>query len=148
MVPISTIYEFYGFLVAKALQQINTLFESALDDTGLNGRLFGTMIIIGAHPGITQKEAGDMQQVDRTTIGQFVDSLCTKALLERRACPNDRRAYCLHLTKQGEETLEKLKGISAQTENDCFAPLTSQEREHYLFLLKKLVKENEQYEQA
>lgn len=98
------------------------------------------MVIVESNPGITQKEAGDMQQVDRTTIGQFVDSLCEKGMLERRPYPNDRRAYCLHLTDNGKSTLKKLKELANQCENECFSALSLQEREEYLSSLKKIIK--------
>lgn len=140
---ISCIYDFYGFLAAKTLQQINASFDRTIINTGINGKQFGTMLIVGSNPGITQKEAGEMQRVDRTTIGQLVDFLCEKDLLERRPYPNDRRAYCLHLTNKGEVTLDQLKTISKQCEDEYFAPLSLQEREQFLSWLKKTIKENE-----
>lgn len=101
------------------------------------------MLVVFDQPNITQKEAGDAQRIDRTTIGQITDALTSKGFLERHPYPKDRRAYQLRLTPKGEETLIQLRTETIRCENECLSCLDSREKEQYLHILKTILKENE-----
>lgn len=134
--------DYYGFLAAKALQQLNAMFDALLQEENVNGRLFGTLVIVSDNPGVTQRAAGDLQKVDRTTIGKFVDELCGGGYVERRRSQKDRRSYALFLTSRGEEALGRFRGACQQVEDQFFASFSRDERDVYVRLTKKLVKEN------
>ena len=112
--------DYYGFLAAKALQQLNAMFDALLQEENVNGRLFGTLVIVSDNPGVTQRAAGDLQKVDRTTIGNFVDELCEGGYVERRRSQKDRRSYALFLTSRGEEALGRFRGACQQVEDQFF----------------------------
>jgi len=50
-----------------------------------------------------------------------------RGLAERRTDPNDRRARTIFLTEQGQETLERVRGLAAQLQREFFGTLTAEE---------------------
>ena len=59
--------------------------------------------------GSTQVTMADMLDVEPITLGRMVDRLQDAGMVERRADPNDRRAWRLHLTVKGETTIKDLQ---------------------------------------
>lgn len=60
-------------------------------------------------------------------------------MLERRANPEDRRQYALHLTAKGKETFTKIGQIAQQHQDALCASLTGAEREKLAELVQKIV---------
>ncbi len=131
--------------MAKALQNIDDLFAKELTDTGITPKHYGTMLIVRENPNITQIEVAKKQRIDRTTAGQIVDLLEKKQLLMRSRHPSDRRAYCLQLTKQGDEMICSLWESMKKCEDKILSVLDSKEENLFLNLINKLSKE-ENYE--
>lgn len=127
--------------MAKALQNIDDLFAKELTDTGITPKHYGTMLIVRENPNITQIEVAKKQRIDRTTAGQIVDLLEEKQLLMRSRHPSDRRAYCLQLTKQGDEMICSLWESMKKCEDKILSALDSKEENLFLNIINKLSKE-------
>jgi len=128
--------------MAKALQNIDYLFTQELFEVGITSKHYGTLLIVKENPDITQIEAAKIQRVDRTTAGQLVDRLELKGLLRRFRHPDDRRAYCLQLTEQGEKVVNSLWDSMKKCEDNVLSAFDNQEKELFLNLISKLSKEN------
>ncbi|MGW2251272.1 MarR family winged helix-turn-helix transcriptional regulator [Kitasatospora sp. NPDC001660] len=72
-------------------------------------------------------------------ITNRVDRLSAKGLVERRPCPNDRRAVLVRLTPEGRETVDALLLGHVQNEERLLAALDRGERAQLDGLLKKLL---------
>jgi DNA-binding MarR family transcriptional regulator len=138
---IISIQDSLGFKLAKALQNIDESFAKELTDTGITSKHYGTMLIVKENPGITQIEAAKIQRIDRTSIGQLIDLLEEKQLLMRSKHPSDRRAYCLQLTKQGDEVIYSLWNSMKKCEDEMLSVLDSKEKNLFIDLINKLSKE-------
>jgi DNA-binding MarR family transcriptional regulator len=68
-----------------------------------------------------------------------IDDLERKGLVERRAHPSDRRAYALHVTDAGRETLSEGREVVQAVQDELLAPLDEAEREQLRGLLLRLV---------
>jgi len=119
------IYHSYGFLFAKANEKIQELLRPALDELGITPKHMGLALIINDHPGITQKQAGDIQRIDRTSMTQLVDSMERLHILKRTPSPGDRRAYGLHLTEEGSLIVTKLWRAIEEAQSQYFHRLTA-----------------------
>jgi DNA-binding MarR family transcriptional regulator len=133
-----SLYDFYGFLLAKVIHRKNALFELPLAEAGLTAKEFGTMVVVSDNPDLTQKEVGSIQRIDRNSIGQIVDALEAKCLLERLQRADDRRAYNLRLTPIGKKKLEKIVPEFERCENELLSGLDAGEKKQFLELLKKI----------
>ena len=67
-----------------------------------------------------------------------IDELESKGLVERRPHPTDRRAYALHITEHGHETLARGRELSREAQDELLAPLSAEERAQLHELLLKL----------
>ena len=66
---------------------------------------------------------------------RLMDKLCAKDLIERIACPDDRRVVHISITKAG---LKLLETISKQIKNDYIENLTEKEASQLSDLLDKI----------
>jgi DNA-binding MarR family transcriptional regulator len=117
------------------------LFAKELVKSGITSKHFGTLLIVGENPNVTQVEAANIQRVDRTTMGQLIDLLEDKQLLKRNRHPSDRRAYYLQLTSKGEEVIGTLWGYMKVCEEEVLSVLDGHEKMLFLDSIKKISKE-------
>ncbi len=69
-----------------------------------------------------------------------IDKLEQRGLLNRNACPGDRRAIHVTLTRDGEELMEKIMPDHEDLIASMFDSLTADEEEELVRLLGKIKK--------
>lgn len=100
--------DLFGHLFARASQKMQGLISPILQKEGLTPKSMGLLFTLEKNPGITQKKAGEIQQIDRSTMTQQIDFLATLGLVKREPKKTDRRAYGLYLTEKGTDTVRRL----------------------------------------
>ena len=133
------IYDIYSFLLGKTLQKIQEEVEPFLQSCNITNREFGLLLIILEHPGISQKEAGEIQVIDRTTMTNLVDNLSKKSLVERVVNSENRRAYRLFITAEGKNIVEKIWQVMEPIQNKALKNLNSEEINFFKMLLLKII---------
>lgn len=73
-----------------------------------------------------------------SSITYVVDKLEEKGLLERIACPNDRRVIYGQLTEAGEALMDDIFPKHEEAMIEIFSSLTSEEKIEAITLLKKI----------
>jgi len=68
----------------------------------------------------------------------ILDELEDRGLVERQAHAKDRRLYALHLTRKGEATFERLRGIAQEHRTLICAGLSERECEQLTDLLQRI----------
>lgn len=91
-----------------------------------------------AGPLSQQQLAGELD-VNRTVMVKLIDGLEARGLVERMRNPGDRRAYLLHPTRAGRETLAELLPRMARAEAELTDRLSAAERERLNELLRALI---------
>ncbi|MFE3982008.1 MULTISPECIES: MarR family winged helix-turn-helix transcriptional regulator [unclassified Priestia] len=119
----------YGFLLGKALQQMENKFSKGLLPFNINSRQYGVLLFIEEKPYSSQKDISENLQIDRTTMVSHIDHLETLGLVERTKNPNDRRSYSLLITEKGKEVLNSRWEFLTHIESEVLAPLEQQERQ-------------------
>ncbi|MET3690400.1 DNA-binding MarR family transcriptional regulator [Priestia megaterium] len=119
----------YGFLLGKALQQMENKFSEGLLPFNINSRQYGVLLFIEENPYSSQKDISENLQIDRTTMVSHIDHLETLGLVERTKNPNDRRSYSLLITEKGKEVLNSRWEFLTHIESEVLAPLDRQERQ-------------------
>lgn len=72
-------------------------------------------------------------------ITNRVDKLSGKGLVERRPCPDDRRAVLIRLTGQGKELVDRILPGHVENEGRLLAALSEDEQRQLSGLLRKLL---------
>ncbi|WP_154992547.1 MarR family winged helix-turn-helix transcriptional regulator [Priestia megaterium] len=119
----------YGFLLGKALQQMENKFSEGLLPFNINSRQYGVLLFIEENPYSSQKDISENLEIDRTTMVSHIDHLETLGLVERTKNPNDRRSYSLLITEKGKEVLNSRWEFLTHIESEVLAPLDQQERQ-------------------
>ena len=130
-----------GFLLGTVLRKQEMLLENTLKVLEISLKEYALLMVISnSEKKLTQLEAGNQLQFDRTSVGQLIDGLCGKEFIERNSKPNDRRAYLLSLTEKGVDLLKQLRALEADCKNVCLSPLTPNERSNFMNYLQTLIK--------
>ena len=66
------------------------------------------LLRLSQRPGLSQKEAADLLEVEPITVARLVDRLVALGLVERRADEQDRRVWRLHLQPAATAMLEEI----------------------------------------
>lgn len=119
----------YGFLLGKALQQMEQKFAEGLAPFNINSRQYGVLLFIEENPYSSQKDISENLQIDRTTMVSHIDHLETLGFVERTKNPNDRRSYSLLITEKGKEVLNSRWEFLTHVESEVLTPLNQQERQ-------------------
>lgn len=130
--------KFPGYLMARLGEASRRRFHKALEPEGLHPRHFGVMTMLAAHPGMSQHQLHEKTAIDPSSMVAVIDELEERGLAERRPDPADRRARQVFLTEQGEQTLQRIRGLAAGLQREFFGALTAQERKTLHALLLKL----------
>ena len=96
------------------------------------------MLVIHSKPNISQKEIGEIQRIDRTTMVALIDYLENIGFVNRIKNPSDRRAYYLSLTDKGIKVLDECWGILEECELIALRPLSEEERAKFKECLLKI----------
>jgi DNA-binding MarR family transcriptional regulator len=101
---------------------------------------FTALVIIGANPGISQTVLGNVLGIARSGAMLVTDWFEARGLVERRHLPRDGRAWGLHLTRRGEQLVERMKRRVLDLDFRKTKALTKNERHELLRLLEKLTR--------
>jgi DNA-binding MarR family transcriptional regulator len=130
--------KFPGYLMARLGEASRRRFHKALEPEGLHPRHFGVMTMLAAHPGMSQHQLHEKTAIDPSSMVAVIDELEARGLAERRPDPADRRARQVFLTGQGEQTLQRIRGLAAGLQREFFGTLTAEEQKTLHALLRKL----------
>jgi DNA-binding MarR family transcriptional regulator len=116
---------------------------AAYDGTGLHPYHHAVLAVLDEGSRETQGSIADALGYDRGMLVGLLDELEERTLVERKRDPNDRRRHLVRLTPEGKKTLKRLRAISAQVDDEFFAPLDAEERAALHDLLHRLAQVHE-----
>jgi len=117
-----------GYLLKHVLARLTEAQTRALAPHGLNGRDLAVLSAVTSGEPLSQLEVAGRLRVDRTSIGDLLDGLEERGLVERRRSAEDRRRNVVVLTAQGESTFETAERIRLEVEREFLAPLRDGDR--------------------
>jgi DNA-binding MarR family transcriptional regulator len=104
---------------------------------------YAAVAVLADFPGIDQRRLAALMGLDRTNVGQVIDRLEAKGLVERRINGADRRARELNLTTQGKQIRRRLRPKMVEAQARVLAPLAPAEQDMLIELLIRVIKANE-----
>lgn len=126
-----------GYLLRLASQRHAAIFQKHSIDN-LTPTQFSSLLRIFEQGEVSQNHLGRLAAMDVATIKGVVDRLKTKGLVQTHADPTDKRRMSISLTAAGQAMIADLKGAGALITEETLAPLSAQERETMVRLLRKI----------
>jgi DNA-binding MarR family transcriptional regulator len=111
----------------------------AFQPTGLSPQHYAVLSLLEEGSRETQATIADALGYDRSHLVGLLDELESKALIERRRDPGDRRRHLVSMTPAGKKTLGQLRAIAKRVEHEFLAPLGPDQRQTLHALLLELV---------
>lgn len=114
-------------------------YQEAFKGTGLTSQQFNVLRILrGQYPKTSSLKLIKERMLDRMSdASRIVDKLVAKKYIERRQCPEDRRAVSLLITEAGLALLKKMD-ILDENVKEIFKNLSVKEVEQLNLLLDKM----------
>lgn len=126
-------------LLHRASQLADYQLEAVAAETGLTARQLVVLDAIAKSEEPSQSTICVETGIDRSTLAEMVNRLCSRKLVVRKRSRKDARAYILRLTDEGEHALERLSSKLGQAENHLTASLPESERRKFIDLLNKII---------
>lgn len=117
-----------GFLLHDLARQFRYRFDARARNLGVTRTQWRTLMQLARREGLTQSELADLLDVERITLCRMVDRLAEAGLVERRADPQDRRVWRLHLRPRAHAIVGQLTSIGADIEEEVLSALEPGER--------------------
>ena len=115
--------------VARVTRRWRKLLDERLKDLGVTQARWTTMVYLQqGGEGLTQRELARLMAIENPTLVRLLDSLEQQGLIERRPCPNDRRARRL-LTKDGTEFMNVLTERAARLREEMLEGISDRDIE-------------------
>ena len=130
--------ELIGYQLRRAQVKVFNSFAEHLDRLGLTPGQFGVLVLIGANPGSSQSALARAVGSSRSLMVRTIDRLEANGMVARRRAPADRRSHAIVLTARGGRMVERLERDVAEHERRMTEPLSADERDTLLRLLRRL----------
>ncbi|MFB9266761.1 MarR family winged helix-turn-helix transcriptional regulator [Bradyrhizobium erythrophlei] len=112
---------------------------------GLTPLQWAVLAAIAEEPGSGQRHVARRIGIDAVTLGQIIEFLEQKGLVQRQIDPDDRRARQLFLARRGAELRRRLRPSLLAAQDRILAPLTKMERASLLDMLVRVIEANNSY---
>jgi DNA-binding MarR family transcriptional regulator len=127
-----------AFLLAQLGAHAASQFAERLGVLDLAPADAGILRLLRVAAGLSQQELATRLKIHPSRLVAILDKLEKRGFLERKANPEDRRLYSLHLTRGGEEGLDSIRKVAREHQEALLGTLTSEERETLGVLLTRI----------
>ncbi len=131
-----------GHLIRRAQQIAVAIFIEECAAFDLTPVQYAAMVAIQENEGIDATRLSAQIAFDRSTLGNVLERLEARGLVERYASSEDKRVKLLRLTPQGRTVTRRAEEGVRRTQERILAPLDSNKRRVLLELLAQLVEVN------
>jgi DNA-binding MarR family transcriptional regulator len=127
-----------AFLLAQVGAHAASQFAERLGVLDLTPADAGILRLLGIEAGLSQQELAARLKIHPSRLVAILDNLEKRGFVERRANPEDRRLYSLHLTRPGGEVLQKIGSVARKHQDALLACISPEERDTLAALLLKV----------
>jgi DNA-binding MarR family transcriptional regulator len=127
-----------GYHLRRADAAFKANYARALEKTGIRQVLFAILEVVAAKPGIKQGEVGRLLGIQRPNMVTLINELVDRGLIERTVPEQDRRAFALSLTAEGQAIRKSCRELIKAHEEEMLADFHSAERQQLAALLARI----------
>ncbi|MBC7202231.1 MAG: MarR family transcriptional regulator [Pusillimonas sp.] len=145
--PFLKLYDMPGYLLRRDGQFINATFEAEMGKMGLTASQLAAFLAVSIQEGLEQRELAARLNWDEATVGGMVRRLEAQGYFERRSSPKSKRGLQIYMTPKGKALYKKAEPHVAQIQVNVMRNLAPDEQKALLYLLSKMMGENNSYYQ-
>jgi DNA-binding MarR family transcriptional regulator len=134
-----SVYTKPGYLFRRMQQIAVAIFVEECKAYDLTPVQYAALVAIQTHPGIDATRLSAVIAFDRSTLGNVIERLEAKQLIERKPSREDRRVKLLNLTRAGVALLSDIMPSVDRAQARMLQPLKPADRKTLMTLLTQLV---------
>mgnify|MGYP001791870075 FL=1 len=127
-----------GFLLYDVSRLMRAWFDERAQAFGLTRAQWRVLVHLAGRQGINQRSLAEILEIENVTLSRHVDRLERDGWLERRADPEDRRAWCLYLTDAAGPMLDRMEARATETQAKAMEGLSEAERAQLIDMLTRI----------
>lgn len=131
-----------GYNSRRATRVMMGHFFNVVAPLGLKPVEFSVLSLIHHNPGITSRQLCDVLTVLPPNLVGIIHPLQQRGLIDRQPHPSDRRAFGLHLSRQGQSLIAMAEHKVLEQEATTTSRLTADELHTLICLLQKIYLDN------
>ncbi|WP_027580232.1 MarR family transcriptional regulator [Bradyrhizobium sp. Ai1a-2] len=139
LITMDAVYTAPGYLFRRMQQIAVSIFIEECRPFDLTPVQYAALIAIHTHPGIDATRLSAVIAFDRSTLGNVIERLQTKGLIERKPDSEDKRVKLLTITKPGASLLREIMPAVDRAQARMLQPLKPADRKTLMALLAQLV---------
>src|SRR5580692_11363092 len=121
-VTMDAVYTAPGYLFRRMQQIAVAIFIEECKAFDLTPVQYAALIAIRTHPGIDATRLSAVIAFDRSTLGNVIERLQAKELIERNPSPGDKRVKLLTLSKSGAAVLRAIMPLVDRAQQRMLQP--------------------------
>ncbi|SDO04316.1 MarR family winged helix-turn-helix transcriptional regulator [Afipia sp. GAS231] len=138
-ITMDAVYTAPGYLFRRMQQIAVAIFVEECRAFDLTPVQYAALVSIHTHPGIDATRLSAVIAFDRSTLGNVIERLESKTLIERKPAREDKRVKLLYLTKAGSALLREIMPAVDRAQARMLQPLKPADRKTLLALMTQLV---------
>ena len=138
-ITMDAVYTAPGYLFRRMQQIAVAIFVEECRAYDLTPVQYAALIAIHTHPGIDATRLSAVIAFDRSTLGNVIERLEAKRLIERKPSGGDKRVKLLYLTRPGASLLRDIMPSVERAQARMLQPLKATDRKALMTLLTQLV---------
>ncbi len=129
-----------GFIIYRTALALKGALQRCFKENGyeITAEQWAILRQLWEEDGLSQREIADRAAKDKPNITRMLDALEKKLLVFRQPDPQDRRKYCIYLTKDGRQLYERLSPLAQSLRQKVTANLTGPEIDSLKTTLDKI----------
>jgi len=137
--PFPTTLDALTFRFEDIPRLLRRILDISLEDQNLSRSQWRLLAYVLRDEGMTQTELARVLELERASVGQAIDTLERKELIERKKAPGDRRAWRIHATQKGRGLVPELRQTIDEIYEQVFAGFTADEISKLDQLLRRIM---------
>ena len=121
-----------GFLLRLLEAKYDGLYQSVTRQTDITPRQFGVLMALLQQGPMTPSALAERISCDRNTVSEMLRRMTARRLISKKSHPDDRRSIQVQITAKGTNALMAVVPAAARLQDLMLAPLSQDDRAHFL----------------
>ncbi len=133
------VYSKPGHLIRRLQQIAVSVFAQECAGHDITPVQYAALVAVRDNPGLDATRIAALIDFDRSTVGNVLERLEGKGLIERRANPQDRRVKILKLSRRGAKLLSDCEPAVQRAQARMLDPLSAAQRNEFLNNMRRII---------
>jgi DNA-binding MarR family transcriptional regulator len=129
-----------GFLLRLLEAKYDGLYQSVTRQTDITPRQFGVLMALLQEGPMTASALAERISCDRNTLSEMLKRMTARRLISKKSHPDDRRSIQVQITAKGTSALMAVVPAAARLQDLMLAPLSQDDRAHFLRCMLAIAK--------